>query len=123
MVRIIDFEEVAYNEKDAAHLWWDNTAMQCEHFFKAVSQFDPRQISADYVMKLQMSYITFERTPFPVTVNRARRILLDSMFAAITAASAALSGDDNQSRSSIHKAFSTLLNLKKELLTLGIQIA
>lgn len=122
MVRIIDIDD-CLDDHHAIRRWWSVTTVHCEQFFKAVSQFDVRQVNAEYLIRLQMSYISFERTPFPPTVKRAREILLNSMFAVIDATTAALGGDSDKSRGGMKQAFAGLLTLKKELLSLGITLS
>jgi hypothetical protein len=122
MVRIIDLDnEYPLNGRDAIG-WWKGAASQCEQFFKTISQFEPQRINAEYLIKLQMSYIHFERSPYPQNVVRARDILLNSMFATINATSAALVGDNEKLRQSLRTASASLQHLKKELYSLGIQI-
>ncbi len=121
MVRIIDIDD-CLDDHHAIRRWWDKTTVLCEQFFKAVSQFDARHISAEFLIKLQMAYINFERTAFPPKVKRAREILLNSMYSVIDATSAALYGDMETSRGGISKAFANLLTLKKELQLLGITL-
>jgi hypothetical protein len=122
MVRIIDLDnEYAFDGRDALN-WWKNASSQCEQFFKAIAQFEPERIDAELLIKLQMTYIRFERSPYPQNVIHARDILLNSMFAAISATSAALGGDNEKSRQNLNAASTNLQNLKKELYALGIHV-
>jgi hypothetical protein len=121
MVRIIDLDEDSTVDSQDAFGWWTITAVHCEQFFKTVSHFETQQISAEYLIKLQMLYIRIERSPYPQKAARARNILLNSMFAAISATTATLNGENNKSRQNMNAALTNLQHLKHELLTLGVR--
>ncbi|MFN8372550.1 MAG: hypothetical protein U0694_06700 [Anaerolineae bacterium] len=121
MVNILHVEEHE-EERLAARQWWSVGVTYAERFFKSLSQFDVHQVSPEYVINLQMCYIQFERLPFPAVVKRARETMLNSMYAFIMAAHAALSGDEDKARQAINKAFAGLLQVKKELSPLGIEL-
>ncbi|NWF69045.1 MAG: hypothetical protein HXY40_08165 [Chloroflexi bacterium] len=100
--------------------WWKHTIRQSEHFFRILAQFNGDNVTADYLITLQIIHTRLEKAYCPPSAAQAHQHLLAAVEAVLQGVCAALAGNRDNAQAHMDAACVGLYLLETELARLGI---
>lgn len=125
MVELMTKYNFEYNheEQEFAEIWRDTIDEYCEAFFEMSARFNidmnPMPLEA-VIMNMEIALNSVVDTPFPLSVNVARRSLIEAMNSILTGYRASLQGDDRMASNYLGVARRHMNQFELEAKHLGI---
>jgi len=116
-------DEIDLETYELARQWWRTISEYTDNFFETTARFEAGLASHEIegmLLDLEMAMNSVLETPFPLSVNPARRSLLEAMASVLHGFSATLNGKDKMASNYLGVARRHLTTFYTDLDEMGL---